>query len=112
MKLNTNSIDTIFGAMVQQKRAKYVNEKDRNEIYILWKSIAEWEEFIYSATVKRETLDKLETICEDDDNKNEEYYNIDRHLLISVLKGLESKGKCGLVKDSSGENYIAVKFIR
>ena len=34
-KLNTNSIDTIFGAMVQQKRAKYVNEKDRNELYIL-----------------------------------------------------------------------------
>ena len=35
---------------------------------------------------------------------------MDKNLLISILKGLESKGKCGLVKD--GDNYIAVKFIR
>ena len=40
--------------MVQQKRAKYVNEKDRNEIYILWKSIAEWEEFIILMLLKEE----------------------------------------------------------
>ena len=37
---------------------------------------------------------------------------MDKDLLISVLKSLENKGKCDLVKDSSGENYIAVKFIR
>ena len=44
------------------------------------------------------------------ENKNEEYFNMDKNLLIHILKGLENKGKCGLVKD--GENYIAVKFIR
>jgi hypothetical protein len=31
-------------------------------------------------------------------------------MLIDILKSLEKKGKCGLVKD--GDNYIAVKFIR
>ena len=63
--------------------------------------------------MNRQSLDKLETldyIIEDDDNKNEEYYNMDKNLLITILKSLESKGKCGLVKD--GDNYIAVKFIR
>ena len=63
--------------------------------------------------MNRQSLDKLETldyIIEDDDNKNEEYFNMDKNLLISILQRLESKGKCGLVKD--GDNYIAVKFIR
>jgi len=112
-KLNTNSIDTIFGAMVQSKRAKYVNEKDRNEIFILWKSIAEWEEFIYSAAVKRGTLDKLETldyICEDDENKNEEYYQIDKQLLIIILKDLEKQKKCSLIGDN--DEYVGVKFYK
>ena len=112
-KLSENDINVIFQSLVDVKKAMFVNPKKPDDIYILWKSLNEWEQYLYNAAINRQSLDKLETldyIIDDDDNKNEEYYNMDKNLLISILKGLESKGKCGLVKD--GDNYIAVKFIR
>ena len=114
-KLDPKDIEIIFQSLVSVKKACYVNPNKQDDIYILWKSFNEWEQYLYNSAMNRQSIDKLETldyIIEDDDNKNEEYYNMDKNLLISVLKSLESKGKCGLVKDSSGENYIAVKFIR
>ena len=113
-KLDPKDIEIIFSSLVTVNKATYVNPKKPEDIYILWKTFNEWEQFIYSSAVNRQSIDKLETldyITQDDDNKNEEYFNMDRNLLIMVLKSLEEKGKCGLVKDSSGE-YIAVKFIR
>ena len=112
-KLSENDINVIFQSLVDVKKAMFVNPKKPDDIYILWKSLNEWEQYLYNAAMNRQSIDKLETldyIIDDDDNKNEEYYNMDKNLLISVLKSLESKGKCGLVKD--GDNYIAVKFIR
>ena len=114
-KLDPKDIEIIFQSLVSVKKAVFVNPKQPEDIYILWKSFNEWEQYLYNSAMNRQSIDKLETldyIIEDDDNKNEEYYNMDKNLLISVLKGLENKGKCGLVKDSSGENYVAVKFIR
>ena len=114
-KLDPKDIEIIFQSLVSVKKAVFVNPAKPQDIYILWKSFNEWEQYLYNSAMNRQSIDKLETldyIIEDDDNKNEEYYNMDKNLLINVLKGLESKGKCGLVKDSSGENYIAVKFIR
>ena len=112
-KLNQNDIGVIFQSLVSVKKAMFVNQKKQDDIYILWKSMNEWEQYLYNAAMNRQSIDKLETldyIIEDDDNKNEEYYNMDKNMLIDILKSLEKKGKCGLVKD--GENYIAVKFIR
>ena len=45
------------------------------------------------------TIDKLETldyITDDDDNSKEEYYKMDRELLIMILKDLEKNGKCSV----------------
>ena len=112
-KLNQNDIGVIFQSLVSVKKAMFVNQKKQDDIYILWKSMNEWEQYLYNAAMNRQSIDKLETldyIIEDDDNKNEEYYNMDKNLLIAILKSLENKGKCALVKD--GDNYIAVKFIR
>ena len=112
-KLDEKDIEIIFQSLVSVKKAVFVNPKKPCDIYILWKSFNEWEQYLYNAAMNRQSLDKLETldyIIEDDENKNEEYFNMDKNLLIYILKGLENKGKCGLVKD--GENYIAVKFIR
>ena len=113
--MDPKDIEIIFQSLVSVKKAAFVNPKQPQDIYILWKSFNEWEQYLYNSAMNRQSIDKLETldyIIEDDDNKNEEYYNMDKNLLISILKGLESKGKCGLVKDSNGEKYIAVKFIR
>ena len=112
-KLNQNDISVIFQSLVDTKKAMFVNQKHPSDIYILWKSLNEWEQYLYNAAMNRQSIDKLETldyIIEDDDNKNEEYFNMDKNMLIDILKSLEKKGKCGLVKD--GDNYIAVKFIR
>ena len=112
-KLDSKDTEVIFQSLVSVKKAVFINPKKPVDIYILWKSFNEWEQYLYNAAMNRQSLDKLETldyIIEDDDNKNEEYYNMDKNLLIAILKSLENKGKCGLVKD--GDNYIAVKFIR
>jgi hypothetical protein len=36
---------------------------------------------------------------------------MDRDLLILILKGLESKGKCKLIKDDD-DSYMGVQFIQ
>ena len=85
-----------------------------DDIFILWKSYDEWEKILLDAAINRQSIEKLETldfITQDEENSREEYYNMDRDLLIMILKDLEKKGKCGLLKDENG-SYIAVKFFR
>ena len=66
------------------------------------------------AAITRKSIEKIETldfITEDEENALEEYYHMDRDLLIMILQDLAEKGKCGLLKDNNG-SYIAVKFFR
>ena len=66
------------------------------------------------AAITRQSIEKIETldfITQDEENAAEEYYNMDRDLLIMILQDLAEKGKCGLLKDNNG-SYIAVKFFR
>ena len=79
---------------------------------MLWKTIKEWEDFIYESAAKRKSINKLETldyICYDEDNKYEDYYQMDIDLLILLLKGLEKEKKCSLLTDENN-SYIGVKF--
>lgn len=113
-RISLDSIDIIFSSMVQQHRAMYVNQINKDEIFILWKTFNEWEEFLYSSAVNRHSIEKIETldyISQDDDNEKEEYYQIDRDLLILILKNLEKKGKCNLLADNNN-SYVGVKFIK
>ena len=98
--------------MVNEQKATYISNKSKDEIYVLWKTLKEWEDFIYESAVKRKSINKLETldyICYDEDNKYEDYYNIDRDLLILLLKGLEKQQKYSLLADDN-KSYIGVKF--
>ena len=92
----------------------YVNPKILDDIFILWKSYDEWEKVLCDAAISRKSIETIETldfITQDEENSLEEYYNMDRDLLIMILQDLENKGKCGLLKDNNG-SYIAVKFFR
>ena len=98
-KISLDSIEIIFDAMVQRKNAQFVSSKNKDEIFVLWKTIPEWEEFLYSSACVKQTIEKLETldyISYDEDNASEEYYQMDRDLLIIILKNLEEKGKCNV----------------
>lgn len=111
-KVSLDAIELIFSSMVEGKRAIYVNPKVKDELYVLWKSMAEWEDYIYQSAVSRQAINKLETlqyITQDDDNREEEYYNMDKDMLISILLELEKKGKCQLLADDN-DSYMAVKF--
>ena len=113
-KIALDSIETIFSSMVEGKRAVYVNEKVKDELFVLWKTFSEWEDFIYQSAVNRQSIDKLETlqyITQDDDNKGEEYYNMDKDMLVTILLELEKKGKCQLLADDN-DVYMAVKFFK
>ncbi len=113
-RLNFDDIQVIFDNLVEDNKAIYVNKNNKDEIFILWKTIPEWENFFYESSTKKKSIGKLETLdylCYDEDNKYEEYYNMDRDLLILILKGLESKGKCKLIKDDD-DSYMGVQFIQ
>lgn len=75
----------------------YTNTKKKDEIFILKKSITEWEDFIYNAAMKHhriETIETLEYIINDEDNMSEEFYGMDKDLLIIILQNLERNKKC------------------
>lgn len=72
----------------------------RDEIFVLWKSLSEWVDYFYESVTKHHRLDTLETleyIIGDDDNMNEEYYGMDKDLLILILKKLEGFKKCMVI---------------
>jgi hypothetical protein len=83
--------------MVEKRVAMYSKLKSRDEIFLMWKTINEWEEFIYSAAIKHQRIDRIETldyIINDEDNEKEEFYGMDRDLLILILQNLERNSKC------------------
>ena len=98
-KLSPEAINIIFDFFVNRKHAIYAT-KSNDEIFVLWKSISEWEEFIYSAAVKHhriESIETLEYIVNDDDNMTEEFYGMDKDLLVIILQGLEKVNKCMVI---------------
>lgn len=114
-KLSSEGVSMIFEFMVEKQYAMYVNIRaSRDEIFVLWKSLAEWEEFIYSAATKHhkiETIETLEYIVNDDDNASEEFFGMDKDLLILILQKLERDKKCMLLVDDNNK-YVGVKFLR
>jgi hypothetical protein len=80
----------------------------------LWKSLLEWEEFIYSAAAKHhriETIETLEYIVNDEDNMTEEFYGMDKDLLVIILQKLEKSNRCLLLADDNNR-YVGVKFLK
>jgi hypothetical protein len=80
----------------------------------LWKSLLEWEEFIYSAAAKhhiKETIETLEYIVNDEDNTTEEFYGMDKDLLVIILQKLEKSNKCLSLADDNNR-YVGVKFLK
>ncbi len=80
----------------------------------MWKSLLEWEEFIYSAAAKHhriETIETLEYIVNDEDNMTEEFYGMDKDLLVIILQKLEKSNRCLLLADDNNR-YVGVKFLK
>lgn len=113
--MSNEAVNLIFESMVSKQFAMFINIKiNSDEIFILWKSLSEWEEFIYSAATKHHRIDTIETleyIVNDDDNMTEEFYGMDKELLIIILQRLERIKKCMLLVDDSNR-YVGVKFLK
>jgi hypothetical protein len=80
----------------------------------LWKSLLEWEEFIYIAAAKHhriETIETLEYIVNDEDNMTEEFFGMDKDLLVIILQKLEKSKRCMLLADDNNR-YVGVKFLK
>ncbi len=95
--MTNDAVDLIFEYFVEKKLGIYINIKKRDEIFVLRKSISEWEDFIYSAATKHhriETIETLEYIINDEDNMSEEFYGMDKDLLVIILQNLEKNRKC------------------
>jgi ESCRT-II complex subunit VPS25 len=111
-KLNSDAVDLIFEYLVEYGKGIYTNQINKEEVFILWKSIEGWKDFLYDSAFKHHRIEQIETldyIVSDDDNREEEYYGMDKDLLIIILIQLEKKGKCVLLTDSN-DKYVGVKF--
>lgn len=63
----------------------------------MWKSLLEWEEFIYAAAAKHhriETIETLDYLISDEDNESEEFYGMEKDMLILILQSLEKSKRC------------------
>lgn len=113
-----DAVNTIFHFLVEKSYGIYIpslnSTPNTDEIFLLWKTLNEWEEFLYASATKHHRIDTIETleyIINDDDNMNEEFYGMDKDLLILILKRLETKKRCILLADDSGR-YVGVKFLK
>jgi ESCRT-II complex subunit VPS25 len=111
-RLTLEGVDTLFNYM--RDIAKCLIEITKEDYYILWKSLDEWEQCFYDSVNKHHRIDSLETLdylISDEEVKNEEFYGMDYDLLIRILLSLQKKGKCILISSDQG-NYVGVKFIK
>ena len=95
-KLKQEAVDLIFESLVKNKKAIYTSTT-KEEIFLLWRSIQGWQEYLYDSAYKHQKIDSIETIdyiVGDDDNISEEYYGMDQDLLLLILKNLEKENKC------------------
>ena len=109
--LSSDDVTIVFDYLILKKKAMF-SPISKGVLFLLWRSTEEWESFIYEAVVKQQKLDSLETldfIVNDEENQFEEFYGMDKEMLIVILKNLENKEKCKLIKNDEGE-FIAVKF--
>jgi ESCRT-II complex subunit VPS25 len=114
-KLSSEGINLIFEFLVQKNKAMFINAKNNtDEIFILRRSLTEWEEFIYAAATKRqriETIETLEYITNDEDNESEEFFGMEVELLVLILQRLEKNKKCVLLTDENNK-FVGVKFLK
>lgn len=108
--LNMDNLKIIIGYMIKNN---LLIEISKDEYLILWKSIEDWENIFYDSVIKHHRIDSLETIeylMNDEEIEKEEFFGIDKDLLIIILRSLENKKKCILIKENN--SYIGVKFLK
>ena len=111
-KLGSEGLNVVLNYFLYKE--KTLIQCENEHFFVLWKRIEEWEQCIYDSVVKHHRVDTLETLeylMNDEEVRNEEYFGIEKDLLITILKCLEKKGKCKLLQDDSG-NYMGVKFFK
>lgn len=82
---------------MQNRYGIFVNQINKDEVFILWKSLNEWEEFIYAAAAKHhriETIETLDYLISDEDNETEEFYGMEKEMLVIILQSLEKSKRC------------------
>ena len=97
--MTSDAVNLIFESFVDKKFGIFVN-RVKDEIFVLWKSIAEWEEFIFASAVKHQKIESIETleyITNDEDNITEEFYGMEKDLLVIILQNLERQKKCVVI---------------
>ena len=54
--LNFDDIKIIFENLVIDNKAMYVSKDNHDELFLLWKTIPEWENFFYESSIKKKVL--------------------------------------------------------
>lgn len=110
--LNQSARDAIVESMIEKGLCQKVGNGTQG-VYVLWKSISEWESVILEwahRTGRRDDVLTLEELCGADELSDEPFHGMPTSLMQLVLKNLE-KAKHVMLFQGSDQDDQGVKFL-
>ncbi|KAG0674929.1 hypothetical protein C6P40_002551 [Pichia californica] len=106
-------IRKIYEFLIESEAGEWIDLKNKNHgILIYWYGIEEWSQILYDWIDNTGQLNSILTIYEIRKGNlsiNQEFYNMNNHMLIKILNNLVNQGKATIMKDENN-NIVGVKF--
>lgn len=110
---NNEFIIKIYEYLIKLKLGEWIDLNNKNYgILIYWYPIEEWSRILYDWIDNTGQQNKILTIYEIRKGNlsiNQEFYNLNYHLIIKILNNLVKQGKATIMKDENN-NICGVKF--
>lgn len=110
---NNEFIIKIYEYLIKLKLGEWIDSNNKNHgILIYWYPIEEWSRILYDWIDNTGQQNKILTIYEIRKGNlsiNQEFYNLNYHLIIKILENLVKQGKATIMKDENN-NICGVKF--
>eukprot|EP00898_Chlorokybus_atmophyticus_P005930 jgi/Chlat1/6338/Chrsp44S05905 len=110
-KLSNEARQEFLDALVAEGRAEWL-DKSRRKCLVLWRTVDEWANIIYTWVRDSALADSVVTLDEmisGDDTIGTELHGMDRAMLVRALRFLQDRGKARMFKGATADDE-GVKF--
>jgi ESCRT-II complex subunit VPS25 len=111
-RVNRDFRAAILSDLIQRGDAIWLDPKFQRSALVLWRSVPEWGDVIYSwalDTGLKDSVVTLEELSSGEDVRGTELEGMHREVLVRGLKVLESKGRAKMFTSGAGDEE-GVKF--
>ena len=111
-KMPKEEIIKIFDDLESRKNGEWVDPKNKERFTMLWRSITEWSNIIYTWAKNNGQINSVCTfyqLQEDEETEGEEFHHLETDLLIKALQQLEKEGKAQLFQGKE-TSEMGIKF--